>query len=192
MDISFAQKLTDAIKTMGMRNKEMAERLGVRASHISMLVNGGREPSEQLAKLLDHIIEEHHRAVSSVKLLPVYASIPAGWPSDCHVSEEPIGYVPYEGNGHNKGALLVDGHSMSPEIKHGEFVIYIEEYNIKPGDIVVATNEFSKPMVKEYALKNGEPWLVSLNPEYSNHKVNEHYRIIGKVVEVYNRRKLGR
>lgn len=127
-----------------------------------------------------------------VMLLPVYATVPAGWPIDPYVSEEPIDYVPILGNGRNMGALQVEGHSMSPEIRDGEFVVYVEDYNIRPGDRVVVTNEFNKPMVKEYAMKEGEPWLISVNPEYENHKVNEHYKIIGRVVEIYNKRKIGR
>lgn len=81
---------------------------------------------------------------------------------------------------------------MSPDIKDGEYVVYVEEYDFRPGDRLVVTNEFGKSMVKEYAIKDGEPWLISVNPEYANHKVNEGFVLIGRVIEVFSKRKVGR
>lgn len=129
----------------------------------------------------------------SVKLVLVWDTVPAGWPDEMSiVMGEPVDYIPVSGNGRNMGALLVEGHSMSPEIRDGEYVLYVQEYNIKPGDWIVATDEFQRSMVKEYAIKDGEPWLVSINPEYPSFKVNSHYRIIGRVIDIYSRRKARR
>ena len=185
----------DLKKLFGVKeDQELAPIFDRKKGAVSVWRKTGIPPSIQLKahEMMAIRSQETFGFQPQIKLLPVYASIPAGWPSDCHIAEEPIAYIPFEGNGRNMGALLVDGHSMSPDIKDGEYVVYVEDYNINPGDWVVATNEFGKAMIKEYALKDGEPWLISINHEYANHKVTEDYTIIGRVIEIYSRRKKGR
>lgn len=190
------QLIDDVKKKLGFTDDiELAHHLGKHKSTVSKWRVSGEVPAKaekELIKILHDGCQENFGFQPKIKLIPVYASVPAGWPCDFVVSEDPIDYVPFEGNGRNMGALLVDGHSMSPEIRDGEYVVYVEDYDIHPGDKVVATNEFGKPMVKEYALKNGEPWLISLNHEYGHHKVNEHFKIIGRVIEIYSKRRVGR
>ena len=187
----FGEELRRIRKQRNLTLKQLGQLLEISHSFIGFIETGERVAEGIYKSTIENWMYSYQE-LSKVKLLPVFATVPAGWPVDCHVAEEPIAYVPFEGNGRNKGALLVSGHSMHPEIKDGEFVVYVEDYDIKPGDRVVVTNEFNKPMVKEYAVKNGEPWLISINPEYSNHKVNEGYTIIGRVIEVFNKRKVGR
>jgi SOS-response transcriptional repressor LexA len=81
---------------------------------------------------------------------------------------------------------------MSPEIRDGMYVLYTRDYDIKPGDVIVATDEYNRAMVKQYALKDGEPWLISINPEYPSFKVNSSYRIVGRVFEKYDKSRVGR
>lgn len=190
--IENTSQIVELMKKKNINKKRLAELTGYSPGTISDVLNGKTELSERFARIVSNALNDASTIENAVRLIPVYATVPAGWPVDSYVAEEPIGYVPFEGNGRNMGALLVEGHSMSPDIRDGEFVVYVEDYNIKPGDKVVVTNEFGKPMVKEYALKDGEPWLISINPEYGNHKVNENYRIIGRVIEVFNKRKIGR
>lgn len=185
----FSEKILDLIKTMGLKKKELAIMLGVSAPHVTMLCNGKAEPSDQLIKALDRIIEDHHRNTLPAVLVPVYSTVPAGYPEMPVIAEEePLDWVACPGNGASKGALLVTGHSMTPEINEGEFVIYEIGAVLKPGDFVVATDEFNRAMVKEYAEKEGEPWLLSVNREYPNFKVNHHFKLVGKVVKITNSR----
>lgn len=185
----FSDKITSTIKSMGLKKKELATMLGVSAPHITMLCNGKADPSPQLVLALDRIIEDHHRNTLPAVLVPVYATVPAG-PAELPIvaEEEPLDYVACPGNAANKGALLVTGHSMTPEINEGEFVIYERGAPLKPGDFVVATDEFNRAMVKEYAEKEGEPWLLSVNREYPNVRVNSHFKLIGKVIKITSSR----
>ncbi len=185
----------DLKKLFGVKeDQELAPIFGRKKGAVSVWRKNGVPASIQIKakeiKQLSH--QETFGFQPKIKLIPVFASVPAGWPVECYVAEEPLAYIPFEGNGRNMGGLLVDGHSMSPDIKDGEYVVYVEDYDFRPGDRLVVNNEFGKSMIKEYAIKDGEPWLISVNPEYSNHKVNEGFKIIGRVIEVYSKRKVGR
>lgn len=189
----------------GLTQEDLATKTGINSVQLSKYERGVNTPggknlskiAEALGISIDQISgscdkQENFGFQPHLKLIPVFTSVPAGWPCEGYVAEEPLAYIPFEGNGRNMGALLVDGHSMSPDIKDGEYVVYVEDYDFKPGDRLVVTNEFGKSMVKEYAIKDGEPWLISVNPEYSNHKVNEGFKLIGRVIEIYSKRKVGR
>jgi SOS-response transcriptional repressor LexA len=136
----------------------------------------------------------HISNATPLNVVPVYGSVPAGWPDDQPVlaGEEVLDWVPLEGSAHGVGALRVEGHSMSPEIRDGMYVLYVQDFDIRPGDVIVATDEFNRAMVKQYALKDGVPWLVSINPEYPSFKVNQHYRIVGRVFQKVDKSKVGR
>lgn len=95
-------------------------------------------------------------------------------------------------NKHEIGSVRVVGHSMSPEILDGMYVMYTMNCDIRPGDVVVATDGSNRAMVKQYALKDGEPWLDSFNPEYPNFKISGHYRIVGRVYEKVSKTVVGR
>lgn len=199
------ERLKKARHKLGLSQEKLGIPVGFTNTKVRDLESGKQKITMEIAYLLeenfaisrDYLLDGTGDTILTssskpVHMLPVYARVPAGWPADCHIEDEPIGYVPFEGNGRNKGAILVDGDSMFPSIKNGQFAVYVEDYDIRPGDIVVATNEFNKPMIKEYAVKDGEPWLISINSEYSNHKVNENYKIIGRVIEVFDKKKVGR
>lgn len=190
------QLIDDIKKKLGfVDDVELANYLKKHKTTVSKWRVSGEIPAKaekELIKILHDGCQETFGFQPKIKLIPVFASVPAGWPVGCCVAEEPLAYIPFEGNGRNMGALLVDGHSMSPDIKDGEYVVYVEDYDFKPGDRLVVNNEFGKSMVKEYAIKDGEPWLISVNPEYSNHKVNEGFKLIGRVIEIYSKRKVGR
>lgn len=190
------QLIDDVKKKLGFSDDiELANYLKKHKSTVSKWRVSGEIPAKaekELIKILHDGCQETFGFQPKIKLIPVFTSVPAGWPCEGYVAEEPLAYIPFESNGRNMGALLVDGHSMSPDIKDGEYVVYVEDYDFKPGDRLVVTNEFGKSMVKEYAIKDGEPWLISVNPEYGNHKVNEGFKLIGRVIEVYSKRKVGR
>lgn len=185
----FFDKLDEVIKSRGLKQKELAEMLSVTPAHVNRLLKRACNPSDQLIKALDRIIEDHHRNTLPAVLVPVYTTVPAGYPEAPIVAEDDVlDWVACPGNGANKGALLVTGHSMTPEINEGEFVIYERDAPLKPGDFVVATDEFNRAMVKEYAEKDGEAWLLSVNRDYPNFKVNHHFKLVGKVVKITNSR----
>ena len=71
-----------------------------------------------------------------------------------------------------------------------DYVLFINDGEIKNGDVVVVNNEWGESMIKRFRLKDGEPYLVSDNPEYPGFRPNEYYRIIGKVIGVWRKIKV--
>lgn len=206
----FSTRLELLLKENKTKKKVLAVAIGLTPSAITEMVKGRSNPSLHTIRsiaLYYHVSEEwlehgtgeimapvNMANARPANLVPVYGSVPAGWPADQVgvTVEEPIDWIAVEGSTNCIGALRVEGHSMSPEIRDGEYVLYTQDSDLKPGDWIVATDEFRRPMVKEYAIKDGEPWLVSVNPEYPSFKVNHHYQIVGRVIDIYSRRKARR
>jgi SOS-response transcriptional repressor LexA len=189
-------KIKKEIEKQGISETRAAKMAGVKQDTVNRLLKGGtKKPDLSVIQKLQAALGISESNAHSAKLVPVYGTVPAGWPDEHidHVAEEEvIDWIPVEGSSHGVGALLVEGHSMSPEIRDGAYVLYIKDYNIKPGDIIVATDEYNRAMVKQYAVKDGEPWLISINPEYPGFKVNDSYRIVGRVFQKYEKTRVGR
>lgn len=116
-------------------------------------------------------------------LVPVLGIVPAGFPD--HVSEEIVEYIRLPDAPTGSFALVVKGDSMSPNIKDGDYVLFIPNGDIKGGDVVVVNNEWGETMLKRYRIKDGEVILTSDNPEYPSFKPNEHSKIMGKVIKAW-------
>jgi SOS-response transcriptional repressor LexA len=207
---NFSSRLEILIKENKTKKKDLAAAIGLTPSAITDMVKGrsnSTTPTRRAIANYYHVSEEWLEYgtgeimepqsgynARQTNLIPVYGSVPAGWPDEPidRNETEAIDWIPVEGSIHGVGALRVEGHSMAPEIRDGIYVLYIQDYDIKQGDIIVATDEFNRAMVKQYVLKDGEPWLISINPEYPNFKVNDHYKIIGRVFEKYDKSRVGR
>ena len=194
VDKKIGQLLKEKRKLLKLNQEQVANIFKVSKDYVSKIEKGDRQPSDRTLLDIHKFLEGDKSNARPANLVPVYGSVPAGWPCDQTgvTAEEPIDWIAVEGSTNNIGALLVDGHSMFPDIKDGEYVLYTQDSDLKPGDWIVATDEFRRPMVKEYAVKDGEPWLVSVNPEYPSFKVNHHYQIVGRVIDIYSRRKARR
>lgn len=206
----FCNRLELLIKENKTKKKDLAAAIGLTPQAITEMVKGRSKPSLHTIRsiaLYYHVNEEWLEFgtgeimeplglpnAQHANLVPVYGSVPAGWPEESAgvVEEEVIDWIPVEGSTHGVAALRVEGHSMAPEIRDGMYVLYVLDYNIKPGDVIVATDEFNRAMVKQYAMKEGEPWLISINPEYPSFRVNDHYRIVGRVFEKHDKSRVGR
>lgn len=207
---NFSNRLEILIKENKTKKKDLAKAIGMAPSSITDMVKGRNNSTTPVIRAiaqyyhvnpewLEHGTGEIMEPLSQpnarqANLIPVYGSVPAGWPEEPanYVAEEALDWIPVEGSTHGVGALRVEGHSMSPDIRDGVYVLYTQDYNIKQGDIIVATDEFNRAMVKQYALKEGEPWLISINPEYPSFRINDHYRIVGRVFEKYDKSRVGR
>lgn len=203
MEYDFVEIITRIMELKNYSHEyEAGERLGFKRVAFSERKKRNSVPVDEIVKFC---VEERFNTefvlfgkcesnARPANLVPVYGSVPAGWPEDQpgKTNEEALDWIPVEGSTHGVGALRVEGHSMSPDIRDGVYVLYIQDFNIKPGDIIVTTDEFNRAMVKQYALKDGEPWLVSINSEYPSFKVNDHYRIVGRVFEKYDKSRVGR
>lgn len=198
MAINISHIIKNARKLKGYSLSALADIVNSSAGHLSDIENNKKFPGGELLISLSRTLEVDLLSQGSnahhAKLVPVYGTVPAGWPEEPIdvVAEEVLDWIPVEGSINSIGALRVEGHSMAPEIRDGMYVLYIKDYDIKPGDVIVATDEFNRALVKQYVLKEGEPWLVSINQEYPSFKINENYRIVGRVFEKHDKSRVGR
>jgi len=113
--------------------------------------------------------------------------VPAGFP-EMPLEDEQIQdylYLPFGEAPSDAIAVKVKGHSMSPTIEDGEYVIFLPAgmTDVKSGDIVIVRNEWNELILKRFREKYGEMFLVSDNPKYPTIKPNEEYTIVGKVIK---------
>ena len=125
------------------------------------------------------------RAVRPVPIINL--QVPAGFP-EMPLEDEQIQdylYLPFGEAPSNAMAVKVKGHSMSPTIKDGEYVIFLPAgiSDVRSGDIVIVRNEWNELILKRFREKYGEMFLSSDNPEYPTFKPNEEYTILGKVIK---------
>jgi len=113
--------------------------------------------------------------------------VPAGFP-EMPLEDEQIQdylYLPFGEVPSDAMAVKVKGHSMSPTIEDGEYVIFLPAgmSDVRSGDIVIVRNEWNELILKRFREKYGEMFLVSDNPKYPTIKPNEEYTIVGKVIK---------
>lgn len=181
-----------------MKGKEFAAIIGISPGSLSDIENGNTKPkADTLTALINKTdidpvwLLTGSEPAAKVKPIPVLGSVPAGFPSDV-TGEQVKEYIYVHGSPDNSYALIVDGNSMAPDIRDGEYVLFIPNGEAQAGDVVIVNDEFGRSMVKRLLIKDGLPWVCSDNPEYPDFRVNEHYRLMGRVVEVVNRRKIKR
>ena len=155
--------------------KEIAAQFGFRSpnavtEHLRLLRQKGaitREPGK--ARSL-RIVTPLHKLRSLVRDIPVYGSIPAGFPQardqeaeGClSVDVNSIGYKPTK----NAFALRVRGDSMiGRHIVDGDYVVLEHGPEPRNGDIVAALID-GECTLKTYVLKGGKPYLKAENPKY--------------------------
>lgn len=84
------------------------------------------------------------------------------------------GYLDIPSNDPNAYALRCEGDSMSPRIKHGEFVIVEPGHAVAPGDEVVVKASDGRVMVKTYLYRReGRVHLLSVNEAHPQVAIDE-------------------
>lgn len=129
----------------------------------------------------------NQRKIIETTQIPVITRCPAGFPDQ--LNDTIIEYIFLPDMPKNAYAIIATGNSMNPTIKDGEYVIFMESIDIKENDIVIISNEWSECVIKRYRKKEDKVYFTSDNSEYPTVEPNEHYRIIGKVIEIVTRRK---
>lgn len=118
--------------------------------------------------------------VTTPSNIPVVGKVPAGVPE---TNEWEIEYnIQVPDMPEHCFAMKVIGDSMEPSISAGEHVIFILDYNLESGNVVIVTDEYGDSMVKRYKVKDGIQYLVSDNSKYSPVKPNGGFHIVGKVI----------
>lgn len=178
--------------------KKVAEDLDISTRYLRDILNDVAEnPSPRIfdafcliynvdREWFDKGVGAYKKVLHTIKI-PVLARCPAGFPDDVH--DGIIEYLSLPDVPQNTYAIIVTGDSMSPAIRDGEYALFVRSAEINDGDVVIAKNEWNECMVKRYRVKDGRQLLTSDNPEYPTVEPNEHFKILGKVIEIISRRK---
>jgi repressor LexA len=172
--LDFLQTWQQAHGTMPSR-KEISTHFGFRSpnavtGHLRLLRKKGVITSEPGKARSLRIVSPLHKLRSMVQDIPVFGSIPAGFPDQREQAAEgcvsvdinSIGYKPTK----NAFALRVRGDSMiGRHIVDGDFVILEHGPDPRNGDIVAALID-GDCTLKTYVVNGGKPFLKAENPKY--------------------------
>ncbi len=197
----------DMLKFFRMREhlsqRELASRLGISTSAVSMYEVGKREPDfeteERIADFFNidlntlrgRNIEESTYSHKKGVTVNVLGRIAAGIPMEA--IEEIIDTEEITEEMASKGeffGLQIHGHSMEPRILEGDVVIVLKQDTAETGDIVIATVNGMDATCKRLKRYRDGIELIPINPSYdpmfyTNEEIeSKPVKIIGKVVEL--------
>lgn len=194
----------DMLKYYRMRENlsqaQLAKRLGLSASTISMYEVGKRQPDFEKEELiadffnvdLNTLRGKDVEAESKCRRIPVYGRVAAGIPIEAVENIMDYEEIPISWKG-EYAALKVKGDSMAPRILEGDVIIVHLQDDAESGDIVVALINGQDATVKRLIKYANGIMLQALNPAYepinftSENMEEIPVTIWGKVVE--NRQK---
>lgn len=185
-----------------MSQAEMARRLGLSRTAVSMYESGQREPDfateERIADMLGvdlNSLRGFKSQIPGYTRINVYGYISAGRPIEmveCVVDQEDIPAA-MAMSGEYFG-LRIKGHSMEQSIMDGDTVIVRKQQDVDSGDVAIVAVNGEEATCKVVKKTGNGVWLIPKNPEYeplfftSDEVSGKPVSIIGKVVEL--RRKL--
>lgn len=196
------QEFKDMLKFFRMRanlsQSELAEKLGVAASTISMYEVGKREPDfETEEKIADYFntdlntLRGRDNESKSGIIINVLGRVAAGIPLEAIEEIVDTEEITYDLARTGKFfGLRIKGDSMEPDIHDGDTVIVRQQDDAENDEIVIALVNGNDGVCKRLKRYQDSIALVSLNaryePMYFNQKeiVEKPVRIIGKVVEL--------
>lgn len=206
--MDFRTRLKELRKEKRLNQRELAEKLMIAPSTISMYENGNREPNfeilEQLADFFNvdmnyllgktdkttKLIFGSEKQNQSLKI-PVLGTVPAGIPISA--IEDVLDYEDIPQSWFNQGeffALKIKGDSMEPRIVNGDVAIVKQQSDADNGDIVIALVNGDEATCKKLEKTSNGIMLVSNNTKYSpmffsDEEINElPVVILGKVIEI--------
>lgn len=115
---------------------------------------------------------------------PMLGSLPAGEPEEAReekVGEMELPAIMLGGRFTDCYAIRLEGDSMEPVARKGDWVIVRKNKEPRPGDSVVAQID-GHWCVKTMGKKPGE--LIPINPKYATLKAKDELKIVGVVIKV--------
>lgn len=195
---SFEEMLKQFRQRLGLSQAELAQRLGLGASTISMYEAGKRQPDfkteEAIADFFGVDIDTLRGRNKSKpeRTIPVYDRVAAGIPLEAIDNIVDYEEIPAHWVGEYAG-FRVKGDSMTPRIQEGDYLIVRKQSDADSGDIVIAFVNGEDATVKKLIKQENGITLQPFNPAYepmyfSNEQIEQlPVTIWGKVVE--NRQK---
>jgi len=196
-----SERLREVIKKSGMTYKEFAKKHGIPYRTLQNYLLGLREPSALVLQKCaiegfnvhwiltgegEMFLKKGTVPVSPAKPAPVIKqNVPIDF-LNTPLSEEHVdGYIYVPDLPEEAMAIRVRDDSMSPALEYGDYALFLPEgkTEIRSGDVVVVKNEWNELMLRRYREKEGEIFLTSDNPRYPTVKMDEKYRVVGKVIK---------
>ena len=184
-------------RARGLTAKQLAERVGVAESTMSLYENGKREPDFEtlmrIAAALDASVDALlgiKNAQTGVKI-PVYGAVAAGVPIEAITDIEDYEEIT-EGMAATSeyAALRIHGDSMEPRMAEGDVVIVRVQEHVENGDVAIVLVDGEEATCKRVMKTDEGLMLISTNPKYApmfypNRDLEAgRVRIFGKVVEL--------
>lgn len=175
---------------------ELAQRLGISKSTISMYEIGERMPDYEMMQAIADIFNVdinylYGRTPKKGVKIPVYGSVAAGVPIDAITDIEDYEEITEElARTGNFAALKIKGSSMEPKFSEGDVVIVRLQDTAETGDIAIVMVNGDEATCKKIKKMPEGIMLISTNPDYepmffSNREIAEKpVRIWGKVIEL--------
>lgn len=177
---------------------ELADKLGLAPSTISMYEVGRRQPDFETEEMIADFFNIDLNTLrgkdteSSGRTIPIYDRLSAGIPIEAIDNIVDYEEIPAHWVGEYAG-FRVKGDSMSPRIIEGDYLIVRKQSDAESGDIVIAFVNGEDATVKKLIKQENGITLQPFNPAYepmyfSNEQIKQlPVTIWGKVVE--NRQK---
>jgi len=124
--------------------------------------------------------EENHNLME----VPLYSSASAGL--GCIADSESIGNTYFPKTNGDLVSVKVDGDSMEPTFKDGQYIIVKKEVEVNSGDVGVFLHKITGDcVVKRLEKKEGKFFLSSDNPKYQTKEIlSENIVCCGKVIGI--------
>lgn len=202
----FKNVLKQLRQSSNMTQEELAKKLKIAKSTVSMYENGNREPDRETMEAIADFFNVdmnylYGRTTQTTRLsslkpsgvsIPIVSTIVAGMPADAY--EDPLGYEEISHELAKTGdfiCLKVKGDSMSPVIQDGDLVIIRQQNDVESGDIAVVRINGDEATLKKVHKSEDGITLIAYNPAvyephfYSNKEIEElPVEVDGKVVEM--------
>ena len=199
----FSKNLKYYMKKANVRQKDMADLLGVATSTFSDWTKAKNYPRiDKIERMANYfgiqksdLIEDKSKIIDMPKSqgvwIPVLSRVAAGIPINMvtdiidqeQITEEMAASGEYF-------ALQIHGDSMEPRMKDGDVVIVRQQEDAESGEVVIATINGDDATCKRLRKYAEGIMLLSTNPAYepmtfTNHDIEElPVKILGKVVEL--------
>jgi len=198
MSESIGQRLKFLRQSKKLKQKEMADLIGISPNYLSELEAGKKKPSRLLLTLLETRLAINPEWLltgegpmfrsqlnEEINLIPVVDwRVPEGFSGRLDELEK-VGSIAVPEVSEKAFALKVRDDSMAPLIREGNYAVFLpaKDDEVKGGDVVVAVDEWGELIVRRLRRKEAETYLVGDNPEYPSLKAGEKYTVLGRVVK---------